>query len=144
MEEGFSSVISGAIGAIAGLAGGFTTSWYQSRLSTKKETKEKRFQVYNKVLENDGIACVRKNVGAKIIMDIQEYCDKVRPHLFAGYHLLSDQMREHMTNIDDKIVTMNLAEDTFEEMQEYCAVQYMQLIALITNSYRIEVSESKQ
>jgi len=144
MEDGFFNVISGAIGAIAGLAGGFTTSWYQSRLATKKETKEKRFQVCNKVLESDGIALVRKNVGIKIIMDLQEYCDKVRPHLYAGYHLLSHEMREHMTNIDNQIETMNLAEDTFEDMLEYCAIEYMKLIELIRKTYQNEVNSGKQ
>ncbi|RRJ63254.1 hypothetical protein EHV15_10230 [Paenibacillus oralis] len=135
MEEGLSNVISGAIGAIAGLAGGFTTTWFQARIATRKETIEKKFQVYNKILEQDGASCVLQLVDVEFQMDIAEYIQKVRPHLFAGFHLLNSDMRNRVLEIDKLIELMNNIEDMDEAMLKECALNYARVIQLVKDSY---------
>lgn len=115
-------VIAVLAGGILGLFGNYFLMIkkfkHEQELSEReylREQKEKKFRVYNRILEEN--VEIFLNALCFNDTDYRKYVDHVRPLLFENYHLLNKEIQEYVNELDVMVKTFNFLADASEQEQ---------------------------
>ncbi|RAW19318.1 hypothetical protein DC345_00610 [Paenibacillus taichungensis] len=110
--------------------------WEREKLEKEINRKEyiDKLKIYNKVLKVDGEVMIVTSYPEEF--DFNNYHEKVRPLLFEEYHLLDQDIKVIVREIDGIIALCNFYEEVQKEHNEKLMKLYFKLLEKIDNHYK--------